>query len=91
VTNPHPDSEDSQSVNYMVKYDASDNDFYVFVAPTTNTAESVTFATTGGYSGSIADDQPETNTNGTITSSNGSFTVSFTGQTDVHVLTIPNS
>jgi hypothetical protein len=91
VSNPNPDSEDSRSVNYTVKYNATNNDFYLFVAPTTNTPETITFTVAGGYNGSITDIEPVSNSTGTVTASNGTFTDTFSGQTDVHEYIIPNT
>ncbi|MGP0047888.1 MAG: hypothetical protein ACLPZR_03435, partial [Solirubrobacteraceae bacterium] len=91
ATNPNPDSEDGVSVNTLVKYDAATNDFYVFVAPTATSSESITFNVAGGYSGSVTDVKPESGTTSTVTATNGSFTDTFSGQTDVHYYIIPNS
>ncbi len=87
VSNPNPDSEDGRSANVMVKYDAASNDFYVFVAPTSNNAQTLTFTTAGGYSGPVTV-QGESRT---VTATNGTFSDTFSGQTAVHIYIVPNS
>jgi hypothetical protein len=87
VSNPNPDSEDARSANVMVKYDAASNDFYVFVAPTSNKSQTLTFTTSGGYSGPVTV-QGESRT---VTATNGTFSDTFSGQTAVHIYIVPNS
>jgi hypothetical protein len=89
VSNPNPDSEDGRSVNYLVKYDRAHNRFYLFVAPTTNAPESITFTTAGGYSGAIRATRPLASTTATVLATRGTFADSFTGQTDVHEYVVP--
>jgi hypothetical protein len=91
ATNPNPDTEDHRSVNYSVKYNATNNNFDIFIAPTTDTPETVTLNTAGNYTGTISDTEPISNTTNTATDTNGQITINFTGQTDIHRLTIPNS
>jgi hypothetical protein len=75
------------SMNVMAKYDAATNDFYVFAAPRSASAQTITFKVTGGYSGPVT----VYDEGRTVTAADGQFTDTFSGQTAVHVYVIPNS
>jgi hypothetical protein len=74
------------AVNVMAKYDAASNNFYVFVAPRSSSAQSMTFSVAGGYNGPVT----VYGENRTITATGGQFTDSFPSQTAVHIYVVPN-
>jgi hypothetical protein len=74
-------------MNVMVKYNAADNHFYIFAAPRSNSAQTITFHVAGGYSGPVQ----VYNEGRSVTASGGAFTDTFSGQTAVHVYVVPNS
>ena len=74
-------------MNVMAKYNAADNHFYIFAAPRSNSAQTITFHVGGGYSGPVQ----VYNEGRSVTASGGAFTDTFSGQTDVHVYVVPNT
>ncbi|HWF52291.1 MAG TPA: hypothetical protein VG294_16745 [Solirubrobacteraceae bacterium] len=77
----------SGSMNVMAKYNATQNNFYVFAAPRFNASQNITFTIAGGYSGPVT----VVNENRTVQATNGQFTDNFANQTAVHIYQIPNA